>query len=124
MLIRCGLFTKTITPPVITSFALSNTTRASGGCSPVLVDATWAIKDPDNTSYKLVIVETGEEFACANNAASVDTGASFLDPDPPPAPPSSYTPTLTLAVVRRSDSVTLSSQSATSTNSVNVGLAC
>jgi hypothetical protein len=120
MLIRCGLFTKTITPPVITAFTLSNPTKASG-CAPIAMDATWVIKDADNASYKLVIQETGVEFSCASTVGpvSVDTADTYLD-----GSSNSLTPTLTLTVVRRSDSVTMASLAATCSSAILVGSAC
>lgn len=120
MLIRCGLFTKTITPPAITSFTLSSPTKASG-CAPIAMSATWVIKDADNTSYKLVIQETGVEFSCASTVVpvSVDTAATYLD-----GTSVLQAPTLTLTVVRRPDSVTMSSLAATSSSSILTGFAC
>lgn len=121
MLVRAGLFVRGIVPPpAITAFALSNPTKASG-CSPIAMDAVWTITNPDNALYKLVIQETGAEFTCASTVApvSVYSDVTYLD-----GSTASRTPSLTLTVVRRSDSVVIASRVATVSSGILTGFAC
>lgn len=108
-----------IAVPTISSFTLGSPTKASG-CVAIQMSGNWTVLSPDNTAYKLVIQETGVEYICASAAgASVYDVNTYQD-----GSTSTIAPTLTLQVVRRSDSVVMSSVSATCSPGLLVGVPC
>jgi hypothetical protein len=119
MLVQRMAMLSGIAVPRITAFSLGSPTKASG-CNPIQLSATWTISSPDNVGYKLVILETGTEFACSSVVGtSVYDSVSYQD-----GTSSSVAPTLTLQVVRRSDSAVMSSAVTTSTSGILVGVTC
>lgn len=123
MLVRTGLIVSGSTGggfvPTIESFTLALPSKNSG-CSPVAMVGAWVLNNPDNTSYKLRILETGDEFPCETTFGTVVyTDESYED-----GLSGTVQPTLTLQVVRRSDSVVMSSAQATCSSSLAVGELC
>lgn len=104
--------------PTIETFTLAFPTKDSG-CAPIAMTGAWVLNNPDNTSYKLVMLETGTEFNCATSfGTTVYTSESYVDGA------GSVQPSLTLQVVRRSDDVVMSSANATCSSSIAVGDLC
>ncbi|MFM2123686.1 MAG: hypothetical protein RL328_137 [Acidobacteriota bacterium] len=119
MLVRTAMFAAGIKVPTIDVFTLSSPTKASG-CAPVVMSATWTISNPDNTTYKLVIAETGVEFNCASViGTSVETANYYED-----GITQLVQPTLTLQVVVRADSTVIDTKAAICGSSIYVGPAC
>jgi hypothetical protein len=105
--------------PTIETFTLAFPTKAPS-CSPIAMTGTWVLTNPDNASYKLRIQQTGTEFNCETSFGTVVyTQETYLD-----GLSGTVTPTLTLQVIRRSDSTVMSSANATCNESIAVGDSC
>lgn len=117
----------TPTTPSISAFSLVALNKPDG-CAPINMEATWEINttNVDVSQFVLRIRETGVEFPCVNRTKiAINSAEQYTSPvTGQPLAPSLVTPSLTLQIVRTSDSTVVSSLPATSQTFVAAGPVC